>query len=354
MLFFLLIPALIVLSLIGYVFYLDYRANILFRGETFKESAFSRKLIDFFMPKPHVAKKIDNNLFYLTHTKTVRDFTLMKIIVLFISIIFSVAVVFTNFVNDRDTVFTRERVLPSKISRSDYEVLVDRLSFQEIDYQSDLSRISSNISRTERPSIYQTLDTSLIYQTLKEMKIELGSCFGITSIITFIGIIVAAWFAPNIILNLLDKMLGKDLYYEYSRLESYIYMNADKRVDHIIRGLTYEAIIFRAPFIEFLARYREDSEYAYDLVLTTRGAHLKFKRLIEYLKLLDSTSPRKTREKISVHQANNQAIVRNMFRASIEKKKSTCKFMIYAAIFINLIAIAVGILSCINFSGLGG
>ena len=343
MLYFILIPTFIVLGLVGYLFYIDYKSNILFRGETFKESRFSRKIIDFFMPKPQKAAKIDSDLFYLTHTKTVRDFTMMKVIILFISIIFSALVVVTNVINAKESVYTRERVIPVKVSKHDYEVLVDRLTFQEIDYRTDLSRLNSNVTRTEKPSVYLNMDSELLYDTVKTMKIELESAFGFGSILTFFGIIAAAWFLPNVILKMLDGMLGKDIHFEFSRLESYIYMNADKPVEVIIRGLSYEAVIFRAPFIEFLARYREDSEYSYDLVLSTRGANMKFKRLIEYLKLLDNTSPRKAREKIAVHQANNQQIVRNLYRASIEKKKGLCKFLIYVAIFINIIAIAVGI-----------
>ena len=295
------------------------------------------------MPKPQKAAKIDSDLFYLTHTKTVRDFTMMKVIILFISIIFSALVVVTNVINAKESVYTRERAIPVKVSKVDYEVLVDRLTFQEIDYRTDLSRLNSNVTRTEKPSVYLNMDSELLYDTVKTMKIELESAFGFGSILTFFGIIAAAWFLPNVILKMLDGMLGKDIHFEFSRLESYIYMNADKPVEVIIRGLSYEAVIFRAPFIEFLARYREDSEYSYDLVLSTRGANMKFKRLIEYLKLLDNTSPRKAREKIAVHQANNQQIVRNLYRASIEKKKGLCKFLIYVAIFINIIAIAVGI-----------
>lgn len=354
MLYFFLIPSTAILILFGYMFYIDYRQNIIFRGESFKESQMFRKVVDFFMPNEKAAKKIDNNLFYLTHTKTVRDFTMMKVIILFISVILSLAIVYTNFLNSRANVFLKEREIPSKISEHDYNILIDRMTFQEIDYQSDLNRLNSNIAKTENVSNYIALDGQMLYDTLKAMTSELDSCFGFGSVFTFFVIIICMWYAPNVILHMLDQMLSRDLHYEYSRLESYIYMNATRPVDQILRGLTYESVIFRAPFIEFLSRYREDSEYAYDLVLTTRGSHMKFKRLIEYLKLLDNTSPRKAREKIAVHQANNIAIVRNMYRYSIEKKKGICKGMIYAAIFVNLIAIAFGIVTSINFSGLGG
>lgn len=354
MLYFFLIPSAAILFLFGYMFYMDYRSNILFRGETFRESQMFKKVVDFFMPNEKSAKKIDNNLFYLTHTKTVRDFTMMKVIILFISILLSLAIVYTNFLNSKANVFLKEREIPTKISEVDYHILISRLSFQEIDFQSDLNRLNSNISKTENVANYIALDGTMLYETLKAMRTELSECFGIGSIFTFFAIVVCMWYAPNVILHFLDKMLSRDLHYEYSRLESYIYMNATRPVDQILRGLTYESIIFRAPFTEFLSRYREDSEYAYDLVLTTRGAHMKFKRLIEYLKLLDNTSPRKAREKIAVHQANNIAIVRNMYKYSIEKKKGICKGMIYAAIFVNLIAIAFGIVTSINFSSLGG
>lgn len=354
MLYFFLVPAFIILALFGYLFYSDYRDNIVFRGESFSESHLSRKLIDFFMPNEKAAKRIDNNLFYLTHTKTVRDFTMMKVIILFFSIIMSASIVYTNYLNDRATVFTKERELPVKISESELETLRYKLSFQQIDYQTDLNRLNSNITKVEDVSKFIAVDGELLYQTIKTMIVELESCFGFKSILTFIAIIIAMWYLPNIILKLLDSMLGRDLFFEYSRLESYIYMNADKRVDQIIRGLTYEAVIFRAPFTEFLTRYREDSAYAYDLVLTTRGCHMKFKRLVEYLKLLDNTSPSKAREKIAVHQANNLRIVENMYLYSIEKKKSICKTMIYVAIFINIIAIGVGIVTSINFGALGG
>lgn len=354
MFYFFLIPVTLILCLVGYLFYIDYRSNILFRGESFKESKVPKKLIDFFMPNPNSAKKIDNNLFYLTHTKTVRDFTMMKVIILFISIFLSASIVYTNYLNDRANIFLKERELPSKISEQDLDVLLYRLSFQEIDFQQDLNRLNSNIESTSDVSSFIALDGSLLYETVKTMKIELEECFGISSVLLFFAIILFAWYTPNVILFMLDKMLGRDLYYEYSRLESYIHMNADKKVDNILRGLTYEAVIFRAPFIEFLARYREDSAYAYDLILTTRGAHVKFKRLIEYLKLLDNSSPSKVREKIEVHQANNLSIVTNMYKFSIQKKKDICKGMIYAAIFVNLIAIAIGIIGSINLSSLGG
>ena len=354
MLYFFLVPTLLVLSLVGYIFYTDYKDNIVFRGESFRESRISRKLIDFFMPSEKTANKIDNNLFYLTHNKTVRDFTMMKVIILFISIIMSIAIVYTNYLNDRATVFTKERELPVKITEADLEILSYKLSFQEIDYTSDLNRLNSNITKTENIANYIAVDSALLYETVKAMLVELEGCFGFGSIVSFFLIIIGMWYAPNVILYFLDKMLSRDLHYEYSRLESYIYMNADKRVDTIVRGLTYESVIFRAPFTEFLTRYREDSEYAYDLVLSTRGCHMKFKRLIEYLKLLDNTSPSKAREKIAVHQANNLEIVKNMYLYSIEKKKGICKGMIYSAIFVNLIAIAYGIVTSINFSGLGG
>lgn len=354
MLYFFLVPSAIILFLFGYMFYIDYKSNILFRGESFKESQMFRKIVDLFMPNQKASKKIDSSLFYLTHTKTVRDFTMMKVIILFMSILLSSAIVYTNYLNSRANVFLREREIPTKISESDYYVLVDKLTFQEIDLQDDLNRLNSNIGRTNNVPAYIVLDGQMLHSTLKAMTAELSDCFGLGSVFTFFTIIAFMWYAPNVILRFLDSMLSRDLHYEYSRLESYIYMNATKPVDQIIRGLTYEAVIFRAPFTEFLSRYREDSAYAYDLVLTTRGSHMKFKRLIEYLKLLDNTSPQKAREKIAVHQANNLAIVRNMYKYSIEKKKSVCKGMIYAAIFVNLIAIAFGIITSINFGSLGG
>lgn len=354
MLYFFLIPSTIILGLVGYLVYSDYKSNILFRGESFRESKLTKKLVDFFMPSKAKADKIDSDLFYLTHTKTIRDFTMLKIVVLFISIVLSSAIVYTNYLNNRANVFLKERAIPVKISESDYNVLINRLSFEYIDYQTDLNKLNSNISKTQRISDYISVDIQELYSTVKAMRNELDDAFGFGSIMTFFAIIVFMWYSPNMILKLLDRMLSRDLYYEYSRLESYIYMNAEKPIDQIIRGLSYESIIFRAPFMEFLARYREDSEYAYELILSTRGANLKFKRLIEYLKLLDNTSPQKAREKISVHQANNLKIVEKMYLHSIEKKKSLCKGMIYSAIFLNLIVIAIGIATSINFSSLTG
>lgn len=354
MLYFFLVPTVLILALIGYLVYSDYKANILFRGETFKESRISRKLVNFFMPSDKAAKRIDNSLFYLTHTKTIRDFTMMKVIILFVSIILSASIVYTNYLNSRASVFLRERELPVKISEHDYEILTDKLSFQKIDSQSDMNRLNSNIPKTENVQNYIALDGTLLYSTLKTMKIELQACFGFSSIMLFILIILFMWYLPNIILHMLDKMLGRDIHFEFSRLQSYIHMNADKRVEQILRGLTYEAVIFRAPFMEFLTRYREDSEYAYDLVLKTKGAHSKFKKLIEYLKLLDNSSPAKAREKIEVHQENDLELVKNLYRYSINKKKGVCKMMIYAAIFINLAAIVFGIVTSPAFRSLGG
>ena len=51
----------LIIALLGYLFYTEYRDNILFRGESFSESYGVKVILDYIVPKD--TRVLDNRLF---------------------------------------------------------------------------------------------------------------------------------------------------------------------------------------------------------------------------------------------------------------------------------------------------
>lgn len=352
MLYFVLISISLILFLVGFLIYTDYKDNITFRGEKFSESIGAHKLINFFMPSPRKVRKIDTRLFYLTNDTTVRDFIMLKIIVFVCSIILSFSIVYTNYLHSRTDVFLKNRNIPFTISEDDYYALTTGINFDVMDKMKDKNIMQSNAQHLSNYQKYLTIDSTILYDSLLEIRTDLNSLGGLKSIALFILIVVFIFKLPDMILYQLNKILVNDMDFEFAKLESYIYLNASKKVDTIIRGLTYESIIFRRYFTLFLSRYREDSEMSFDLVLSSSGIHPKFKQLVEYLLLLQHTEPQRVRDKISVNQENHLSIVTSSIINSVRSKKTICNVLIYASLFLAVAGLIEGVMGSINFGEL--
>lgn len=333
----------LIIALLGYVFYAEYKDNILFRGESFKESYGIRVILDFIIPKDtHV---IDNRLFYVFGETTVRDFYMTKLLCFLCSIVVSVSVVVTNYYNNRLDVFSGTKDLPYVINEHEYNILVKDLTFNTIDEHSDMINLKRNIKNSSEHSRYVLTDSELLYKTLRNMTSDLQSCFGIMEVISGLLVLLLGWFIPNIILSVLFKLLKADMSFEYAKLESYIYLNRDERVETILMGLANESLVYRELFKAFLLRYREDRFLSYSLILGNSGFTQEFKTLIEYLSLLENGTSEAVKNKIIINRKSYMDKLKMEIRKSAQSKKDALNAACIFSIVIGIVGVLVNIIS---------
>jgi len=310
-----------------------------------------RKMINFFMPSKQKVRTIDTRLFYLFEEFNIRDFVVMKIILLCCSVVLSVSIIATNYYNSKAKVFTKNRGIAFTITEADYLALTEGIEFQAMDRLKEQNVIMSNSQKLANYQRYLTVDSATLYDVLISIKKDLSSIGGLKLIVHFIVIVAMIMYAPDVILWQLNKVLMKDIDFEFAKLESYIYANSHKKVELVLRGLSYEAVIFRKYFLVFLSRYREDREKAFDLIINSPGIHEKFKQLVEYLLLLQNTDTDRVRGKILVHQNNHMSIVKSSIMSSLRTKGSICNVLIYGSLFLAIGGIIVGIVTNLNVGG---
>lgn len=349
---FILLIVFLVVAAFAYLLYSEYKEDAIVKGLSLRESPGVESIIDKFVPIGSKKIVMSNKLFSLTNNVSIRDFTLMRIIVFACSIVITLSIAYTTYLNNRTAVFTKIRSVPFVISESDYYALVEGVSFNELDLVQDLNRITSNLTYTSDATKYLTINSDILYDTLVDMNNDLSSLTGFMFFAIFIGLIVFINLLPTIILNQAVKILKSDIDSEFFNLESYISLNADSRVENIIRGLTYEAVTLRKYLVAFLIRYREDSEFAYKLIFESKGLNLQFKNIIEYLYLLETSTPERVREKIEISQDNHLELVTRAINESANKKTSTCNWLSSIALILCLLAIVYGLVQTMDLGGL--
>lgn len=354
MLYFILLSVSTTLFLLGFLVYTDYKDNITFRGERFSESLFVRKVINFFMPSPKRVRSLDTKLFYLFNDVTVRDYVMFKVILSCCAIVLSTSIVFTNYFNAKEKVFTKYRNIPFTISENDYHKLIENVRFSKMDMMKNQNIILSNAKYTDNYQRYLTVDSQTLYDTLQDITVDLSKVGGLKMFAMFIVLALLIIKLPDIILYQLNKILIKDMDFEFAKLESYIYANVHKKPEIIIRGLSYEAVIFRKYFTVFLTRYREDPEMSIDLMLNSPGINGKFKQLVEYILLIRTSDADRVRAKILINQANHMTVVKSSILSSINTKKTICNTLNIASFLLAIISIIFGILMSSNMLNLGG
>lgn len=338
-----LIIVFIIIALVGYLFYVEYRDNIVFRGERFTESYGMRRLLDFIIPSD--TKVIDNRLFYVFGSTTVRDFYVSKLICLICSIVISFSVVYTNYLNNRLEAFENPKNLAYAIEEHDYDIISEGLSFEQIDRESDLDLLNKNIKYSDNYSRYVLTDLDLLYDALANVNFNLSNAFGLFEMILGIMLILGGWCLPNSILWLLFKALKMDMSYEYAKLESYVYLNCDNRVENILTGLTNESLVYRELFKAFLLRYREDRVESYKLVLGEPSFTHEFKTLVEYLNLLENGNPESVKNKITVNRRNYISRLKFDIRKSAKTKKDVLYAICIGTVVLSLGGVLVAIIS---------
>lgn len=332
----------IIIMLIGYLFYSEYRDNIVFRGERFRESYGVKRLLDFIIPND--TKVIDNRLFYVFGDTTVRDFYVVKLLSLVCSVVIAFSVAYTNYLNSRIETFENPKNLPYSIEEHDYNVLIKDLTFEQIDRQADLEILNRNIKYSENYSRYLLTSVDLLYDALIDMDYKLANAFGLPEIILVIMIILGGWCLPNGILKLLFSMLKMDMSYEYAKLESYVYLNCDNRVENILSGLVNESLVYRELFKAFLLRYREDRVQSYKLVLGEPTFPQEFKTLIEYLNLLENGNPNSVKNKITVNRKNYLSKLKFETRKSAKTKKDVLYVISVGTVVVSLFGVLVALI----------
>ena len=333
----------LVILLVGYLFYSEYRDNIVFRGEKFTESYGVRKLLDFIIPRD--TKVTDNRLFYVFGSTTVRDFYVIKLISLVCAIVVSFCVVYTNYFNNRVEAFEAPKDLAYPIEEHDYNILVKDLSFFTMDKQTDLENLNRNIKYSDEYLRYSQTSIEVLYDALYDINYKLNNAFGLIEIIVAIMIILGGWCLPDFILWLLFKMLKMDMSYEYAKLESYIYLNCDSRVETILTGLTQESLVYRELFKAFLLRYREDRVESYKLILGEPTFTQEFKTLVEYLNLLENGNPASVKNKISVNRTNYLNKLRFEIRRSAKIKRDILFGICVGTVVVSLGGVLVAIIT---------
>lgn len=338
---------LIIIALLGYLFFTEYRDNILFRGESFSESYGVKVILDYIVPKD--TRVLDNRLFYVFGKTTVRDFYMIKILVFLCSIVVAVSVVTTNVLSNKLSVFTTNPgELPYSINESEYNILSRDLTFSTIDEEQDLYYLARNMRESDNYSRYLTTDTTLLYEAVEAMSTALDNTFGLSEMFALIAILLLGWFSPNMILSLLFKLLKSDMSYEYAKLESYIYLNCDQRVETILVGLANEAVVYRELFKAFLLRYREDRFLSYSLILSNHGFTQEFKTLVEYLSLLENGTAEAVKAKININRRNYMDKLKIDIRKSAKNKRD----FLHSACLISIVIGLGGVLVTLITSAL--
>lgn len=362
---FVLIVVFLILILVGYLMYSEYRDDLRFRGERFRDSRGMDYLLDAIIPND--TRILDNRLFRLFGSPTteyvsvgnnraisksgasVRDFYVVKLICLLVSIVLSFSIMYTNFLNNRVAVFEKSRDLPFLISEADYQVLVDGLSFQTLDYISDIKKINNSKKLVENPADYINIDSGLIYSSVKDMYDDYNSSFNMGVIIVGLLVVLLGWFLPNIVVDFMHNIMIKNSDFEFSKLEGYIYINCHKRVSEILKGLCNESIFYRTQLEAFSLRYQEDRGLSYELILSEKQFSENFRVLIGYLKLLEDSDVKFVKETIKINQDNFRDKLKKSILKDMDNKSRVILGILFFTIIANSIVLLVSLIKLGNF-----
>lgn len=355
----------IIVFLVGYLFFSEYMDDLKFRGERFRDSKGMDSLLNFIIPSD--TRILDNRLFRLygdVSTKvvnvngyksfkragaSVRDFYVVKLICLVCSFVLAFSVMYTNFLNNRIAVFETHRDIPFLVSEEDYFILTGDLSFQALDYTSDLKKLSDAKKRVTNPEDYLTIDLGILYNTLHAMYKDYNSSFGLGVIFSGIIVVLLGWSLPNMFVNFVHNLMIKNSDFEFSKLEGYIYINCHKRVSDVLKGLCEESIFYRTQLESFRLRYQEDRELSYDLILQEKQFSENFRTLINYLKLLEDSDVDFVKATIKVNQENFRDNLRRSILREVSSNTAIINSLLFGTLVANSLVLVFNLLKSFRF-----
>lgn len=336
----------LVFILVAYLVYINYKENVVFRGETFRESQGIKKLLDFIIPKD--TRILDNKLFFIYGFKvTVRDLYLVKLLSLVVATILSFSIMYTNFLHNRLEVFESQKDFPFTITEENYRILVEDLSFQTLDYKDDMAKLSANKKRVPEPAMFVNVDNDLLYTTIGNMKHDYEHAFTFFILLSGIIIIIIGWYFPNIFVNLCFRILDSSSDYEFAELEGFIYIHANSRIEVIIDGLINESLMYKQMFRIFKRYYSRDPSTAYSRILLEKDLSINFRTLVGYLEMLETSDREKVKTKIRINQDTYKKKLKTTITTQAENKRFALTFFAYIGIGVNLLGMLIALIGSV-------
>lgn len=345
---------LIVFILVAWRLYTNYLESERFRGDGIYTNPKVKKLISKFLPKSQNEKiRLENHLFILDRNFTVEGFVLLRIIVFIVALLLSVSIANTIYLDNKSSVFEKKRDIPFLISKEEYFTLIDGITFEELNQYKEMNQISANSLNLESYDKISSVNSLTLYEILKDInkdynsKLILYLCLLIVALMSYLGIIL-----PVKIKNALVKNLLSQDFEEFVKLESFIYVNTDSTVEELLEGLISYSHRFNSMFKEFKYRYNYEGELAFEKVLKFPNLPSNFRKLLEYLHLIETGETQSVRYRINVTYENNLERLKRIKDTQRELKKNKLKSISMKSIIVSIISVVLPVVMEMDFKSI--
>jgi hypothetical protein len=351
----------ICILLLSYAGYLSYKSNSNFRGDGFGDRVLVQKIIDLFLPKEKSLKRLilEDYLFVVDSYTKARDFYFIKILSCMAGILISTAILGTNLITRYNNVFKVSMSVPIEISRQDYNYLSKNLEFPKYNKEKNgfsISGIKDMMNGTSKNSAkvevidekteelnernkgiiegrissmsgeslekFKSLDKDTVYKYIQILHNDIHKIFGFLDVMLFMLIPFLAWILPSELLKFYYRYLESNTILEFDDLETYIYINSEKHVIDILDILIEHSSYYKEMFIEFKTIYEENQSDSYTLIAERPEFPFRFKSLVSYLNLMDSSVPTQVLAAIEANKTTtHDDIMRLLYREDNKKKK---------------------------------
>lgn len=332
-------------------FYYRFKDLKEFRDDRMVEAPGIRHLLDAIVPSEGTKEYLvySDYIYILYNRSNIRDFFLLKIIILLITLVLSFTVVGTNMLKDFTEAFAVNEQLPVSVTYEEYSHLSSGITFQEASYQRDKETIEMNIKtyKGKESSYIENVNVEDSYLHLQVIKSRLDKVFGILDIITILIFIVVGWKSPDWILKFCYNLLEGNKLFEYDTLETNISIHAEKPVSEILDILKIESKYYKNILYEFYNIYENNSEIAYNLVEYRQEFPKDFKRLIRYLSMIDSQGPDYVRDIIDSNKKQTEEEIYNLLRRNTKKKLQKLQLICTGAFILAITRIIISLFSVV-------
>ncbi|MNN10185.1 hypothetical protein D3C81_1231020 [compost metagenome] len=169
---------------------------------------------------------------------------------------------------------------------------------------------------------FKSLDKETVYKYIQILNNNVHKIFGVLDVMLFLLIPFLAWVLPSELLKFYYKYLESNTILEFDDLETYIYINSEKHVIDLIDILIEHSSYYKEMFIEFKTIYEENQSDSYTLIAERPEFPFRFKSLISYLNLMDSSVPTQVLAAIEANKTTtHDDIMRLLYREDNAKKK---------------------------------
>lgn len=345
----------IALAAIGVILILSsiisgYQVNRKFRGGDFSETPIISFLIDKTIPKENTSKyqRYSDYIYILDSRKNLRDLYLYKIVCLLIGFIISTAILITDVRTNWVEAFQPSSEVPIEITRDDYKILSLDIDFSNVLTEKNRETLSSNINLLESAELqenYKSLPVDILLKYLSAIHKNLGNTINFIDLLVAIGIDIASWMFPSLIVKFLYKFLESNEILEFDDLETDISMMADSHIIDIIESLRRNSMFYSELINGFYIIYLDSPKAAYDMVATRPEFPDMFKILIRDLNMTETMSADSVRTRIRANKMNTKNRIMDIMSRQTRKKINKLNFLCLSGFILSCLRLLLGLIT---------